>query len=73
MDNQPLTFLPNKPTYRVSEVAKYYDVTPRTVYTWIAKGVITVTFTPMGQKRITRESLRSADWHKAKVNEGVDV
>jgi predicted site-specific integrase-resolvase len=61
MDKQLITSLPNKPTYRVSEVAYYYSVTPRTVYTWIKNGVVDVKLTPLGQKRITRESLSKMD------------
>jgi len=56
------TLLPDKPTYRVSEIAYYYDVTPSTVYTWIRKGMLDVVLTKLGQKRITKESL---DEHRA--------
>lgn len=59
--DKPITSLPNKPTYRVSEVAYYYSVTTRTVYTWIKNGVVDVKLTPLGQKRITRESLSKLD------------
>lgn len=57
MDNITNAPLQDKPTYRISEVAHYYDVSLRTIYTWINKGLVDVVFTKAGQKRITRESL----------------
>jgi len=52
-----VTKLPEKPTYRVSEVAWYFDVTERTVYLWIENGHLKTVLTPSGQWRITKESL----------------
>jgi len=49
--------LPDKPTYRIAEIAEYYDVTRSTVYVWIRRGLIDSVLTKAGQKRITRESL----------------
>ena len=49
--------LPCRPTLRVSEVAAYYGVTERTVYLWIEHGHLQTEKTPMGQWRVTRESL----------------
>jgi len=51
--------LPDKPTFRVSEVANYFDVSERTVYLWIEHGHLAIEYTPAGQKRITRESINS--------------
>ena len=56
---EPVPDLASKPTYRVSEVAAYYDVTERTVYLWIAHGHLATEATPGGQTRVTRESLDS--------------
>ena len=47
-----MTELPNKPTYRISEVAEYFNVTTRTVYRWIINEKLVVK-----EKRITKESL----------------
>lgn len=61
--------LPNRPTLRVSDVANYYGVTIRTVYLWVEHGHLDTVRTPMGQWRITRESLdacRFADRGKGK-------
>jgi excisionase family DNA binding protein len=52
-----MTDLPDKPTFRVSEVALYYGVTERTVYLWIEHKHLETIMTPRGQCRITRESL----------------
>jgi len=49
--------LPDKPTFRVSEVAFYYGVSERTVYLWIEHNHLETILTPKGQWRITRESL----------------
>ena len=51
-----MTELPNKPTYRISEVAEYFNITPRTVYRWIADKKLCAILTRRGQ-RITKESL----------------
>jgi excisionase family DNA binding protein len=56
---EPVPDLADKPTYRVSEVAAYYDVTERTVYLWIAHGHLQTEATPGGQTRVTRDSLDS--------------
>jgi excisionase family DNA binding protein len=61
-----MTGLPGKATYRVSEVAGYFDVTERTVYLWIEHGHLEVEFTPMGQKRITKESLDNCRFNHVK-------
>lgn len=52
-----MTALPDKPTYRVSEVAFYYGVSERTVYLWIEHRHLDTVQTPKGQRRVTRESL----------------
>ena len=58
--------LPNKPTYRVSEVAWYYGVTDRTVYLWIEHGHLKTIKTPRGQYRVTRDSLDSCRFKRTK-------
>jgi excisionase family DNA binding protein len=58
----------DKPTYRISEVAYYYGVSTKTIYTWITKGLIDVAFTKAGQKRITRESLNEYRCRKFPVS-----
>ena len=55
----PIPGLPDKPTFRVSEVANYFDVSERTVYLWIEHGHLAIEYTPAGQKRITRESINN--------------
>ncbi len=47
--------LPNKPLLRVEEVAAYWTVTTRTVYSWVQHGLMESVRTPRGI-RITRES-----------------
>lgn len=54
---QKIQELPDKGTFRVSEVAAYYDVTERTVYLWIEHGHLETVLTPRGQWRITKESV----------------
>jgi transposase-like protein len=49
--------LSDKPTYRISEVARYYSRTPRTIYDWIRRGLLDTIQTPLGGRMITRESL----------------
>jgi excisionase family DNA binding protein len=49
--------LPEKATFRVSEVAEYFGVTERTVYLWIEHGHLDVESTPGGQKRVTKKSI----------------
>ena len=49
--------LPEKPTYRISEVALYYGVTEMTVYLWIEHKHLSTVLTPPGQQRVTKESL----------------
>ncbi len=51
-----MTF-PDKPTYRIEEVALYYGVTNRTVYLWTEHHLLDIVLTPSGQQRITKESL----------------
>ncbi|MFH0980865.1 MAG: helix-turn-helix domain-containing protein, partial [Planctomycetota bacterium] len=55
----PIPGLPDKPTYRISEVAAYYSVTERTVYLWIQHGQLKTEVTPGGQIRVTRNALDS--------------
>lgn len=55
-----MTDLPDKPTYRVSEVAFYFGVTGRTVYVWIENGKLEIELTPMGQYRITENPSTNA-------------
>ena len=38
--------LPDKPTYRVSEIAYYYGVSENAVYTWITHGKLDAILTP---------------------------
>jgi excisionase family DNA binding protein len=52
--------LSDKPTYRISEVARYYSRTPRTIYEWIRRGLLETVMTPRGGRMITRESLDKA-------------
>jgi len=52
-----MTELPEKPTYRVSEIAWYFDVSERTVYLWIENKHLETVLTPSGQWRITKQSL----------------
>ena len=49
--------LPQKRLFRVSEVAKYFEVTDRTVYLWIEHGHLETEKTPGGQWRITIDSI----------------
>jgi excisionase family DNA binding protein len=56
-ENTVIDGLPDKPTFRVSEVAVYYGVTERTVYLWIEHKHLETILTPRGQWRITKESL----------------
>jgi excisionase family DNA binding protein len=61
--------LPDKPTFRVSEVAFYFDVTERTVYLWIEHKHLETILTPSGQWRITRESVDKCRFSKKKEEE----
>lgn len=49
--------LPEKSLLRVDEVARFFRVTPRTVYLWIERGKVQSRETPGGGVRIARESL----------------
>jgi|APSaa5957512622_1039677.scaffolds.fasta_scaffold88391_1 excisionase family DNA binding protein len=60
--------LPLRPTLRVSEVAYYYGVTERTVYLWIQHGHLLTEKTPMGQWRVTRESLDKCRFAKRRIH-----
>jgi len=60
--------LPERPTLRVGEVADYYGVTTRTVYLWIEHGHLETVKTPMGQWRVTRESLDVCRFKKDPVS-----
>ncbi len=64
--------LPEKPTYRISEVAFYYGVTERTVYLWIEHKHLKTVQTPSGQQRVTKESFdecRFAPKKKSTISE----
>ena len=52
-----MTTLPDKELLRVDEVAHYFGVTARTVYTWIKRNQIEVKRTPGKQIRVLRESI----------------
>lgn len=52
--------LPDKETYRISEIAYYFDVSDNSVRTWIEHGKLEVIYTPGGQMRITRESIEKS-------------
>jgi excisionase family DNA binding protein len=56
-----MSTIPDKATYRVGEVAAFFDVTPRTVYGWIKRGQLEVVRTPGGRLRIPREAMTSRD------------
>ena len=58
--------LPNKELYRVDEIARYYNVTNRTVYLWIEHKKLKTELTPGGQWRITRKSLDVCRFAKKK-------
>ena len=49
--------LPNKPLLRVGEVAEYFGVTNRTVYSWIEHKHLEIEWTPGKQMRVTTESI----------------
>mgnify|MGYP001480116524 CR=1 FL=1 len=49
--------LPNKPLLRVGEVAQFFGVTNRTVYSWIAKKWLDIEWTPGKQIRVATESV----------------
>lgn len=49
--------LPQKILLRVSEVARYFDVTDKTVYLWIQHGHLEIENTPGGQMRVTKNSV----------------
>lgn len=49
--------LPNKTLLRVGEVAEYFGVTTRTVYSWIEKKRLDVEWTPGKRIRVTTESV----------------
>lgn len=57
VEPQAVPGLADKPTYRLEEVAAYYDVTERTVRLWIEHGHLAVVYAPSGIRRVTRESL----------------
>jgi len=60
MQENNIPGLPYKPTYRISEIARYYSRTTRTVYEWIKLGYLETIKTPCGGRMITRESLENA-------------
>lgn len=49
--------LPNKTLLRVDEVARFFDVSPQTVYNWCEMGLIRSCNPTSGTLRIFRESL----------------
>ena len=57
MVDKAMMDLPKKKLFRVSEVAKYFDVTERTVYLWIEHGHLLTEQTPGGQRRVTIDSI----------------
>lgn len=50
--------LPQKPLFRVDEVASYFDVTARTIYLWIDHGLLEAE-KYRGVIRIPRESIKT--------------
>ena len=48
--------LPNKPLLRINEVAGYFDVTERTVRTWIKKNIVR-SIRVGGTRRIYKDSV----------------
>ena len=57
MVDKAMMDLPKKKLFRVSEVAKYFDVTERTVYLWIEHNHLETELTPGGQWRVTIDSI----------------
>lgn len=55
-----MTTLPNKANLRPSEVARYFDVTPKTVYKWIQEGKMEA-IKIGGVLRIPRRAVLSAE------------
>jgi excisionase family DNA binding protein len=55
-----MTTLPDKANLRPSEVARYFDVTRKTVYKWIQEGKL-ASVKIGGVLRIPRESILSAE------------
>lgn len=45
------------PLMKASEVALFFSVHQKTVYSWIGRGKLSVVRTPMGGVRVTRESV----------------
>ena len=60
----PIDGLPDKATFRVSEVAEYYGVSERSVYLWIEHGHLKIIMTPGGQKRITKTAIDECRFFK---------
>ena len=58
-----MTNLPNKDLFRVSEVAEYFSVTPRCIYTWIKKDYLEIEKIN-GISRIPRESILKCRFNK---------
>lgn len=55
--------LPNKANFRVDEVAKYFDVTTKTVYLWIEDGKLKAKKVAGRIVRIPREAIEEcAEW-----------
>jgi excisionase family DNA binding protein len=56
---QILPDLPRKTFFRVDEVARFFDVSTRTIYLWIDNGLLLAINPTGGTKRIFRESIVS--------------
>ena len=67
MSNKTAAKLPDKRLFRVGEVAKYFDVSDRTVYLWIEHGHLATELTPGGQWRITIESINQCRFKHLEV------
>jgi len=64
---QDTSGLPKKDLFRVDEVAKYFDVTERTIFLWIAKGNLAAEKI-VGTLRIPRTSILNCRFGKNNAN-----
>lgn len=55
-----LAALQPTPSWRVSDVAKYFGVARNTVYKWVYKGVLPVHRTPGGGMRFVEAEVKAA-------------
>ncbi len=63
MTTSPAKDLPVKANYRVDEVAKFFDVTTKTVYLWIEDGKLKAKKVAGRIIRIPREAIEEcAEW-----------